>query len=88
MRSALLSPCLSKRSRNLNLSLTPRRLPTQTSHRRRMRPNRPIKRRLPRRRSLKIRKRRQPDGSTGNTVTVTGTFVLRRVSELGALTTN
>ncbi len=35
-----------------------------------------------------IRKRRQPDGSTGNTVTVTGTFVLRRVSELGALTTN
>ena len=46
--------------------LTPRRLPTQTSHRRRMRPNRPIKRRRPRRRSLKIRKRRQPRVSPAN----------------------
>jgi hypothetical protein len=35
-----------------------------------------------------IRKRRLADGTTSNAVTVTGTFVLRRVSELGSITTN
>jgi hypothetical protein len=35
-----------------------------------------------------IRKARLPDGTTTSSVTVSGTFVLRRVSELGALTTN
>ena len=35
-----------------------------------------------------IRKARLPDGTTTQSVTVTGTFVLRRVSELGSLTTN
>ncbi len=35
-----------------------------------------------------IRKVRLPDGTTSSSVTVAGTFVLRRVSELGSLTTN
>jgi len=35
-----------------------------------------------------IRKARLPDGTTTQSVTVSGTFVLRRVSELGSLTTN
>ncbi len=35
-----------------------------------------------------IRKSRLPDGTTSSSVTVTGTFVLRRVSELGSITTN
>lgn len=35
-----------------------------------------------------IRKARLPDATTTSSVTVTGTFVLRRVSELGSITTN
>ena len=35
-----------------------------------------------------IRKAKQSDGTTTNTVTVSGTFVLRRVSEIGSITTN
>lgn len=35
-----------------------------------------------------IRKARMADSTTTNSVTVTGTFVLRRVSELGSITTN
>lgn len=35
-----------------------------------------------------IRKARTADGSVTNSLTVTGTFVLRRVSELGSITTN
>ncbi len=35
-----------------------------------------------------IRKAKKADSTTTNTVTVTGTFVLRRVSELGSITTN
>jgi len=34
-----------------------------------------------------IRRRRLADGTSGNAVTVAGTFVLRRVSELGSITT-
>jgi hypothetical protein len=35
-----------------------------------------------------IRKARMSDGTATSSVTVTGTFVLRRVSELGSITTN
>lgn len=35
-----------------------------------------------------IRKAKMADGTTANSVTVTGTFVLRRVSELGSITLN